>query len=129
MTAGALQRSTEPIRCCLLSPFVSEGLRITTDNTAHCALCRVVEQLLPGSVGALAGGSQHHAGCGTHNLSPHCRFDATQMRKKAAETTRWKDVPHLDEPFIHQNLKHMVALQIIGPPGQTLTGSQAPAIQ
>ena len=51
------------------------------------------------------------------------------MRKKAAETTRWKDVPHLDEPFINQNLKHMVALQIIGPPGQSLSGSKAPEQQ
>ncbi len=55
-----------------------------------------------------------------------CRFDATQMRKKAAETTRWKDVPHLDEPFINQNLKHMVALQIIGPPGQPAPCAKAP---
>ena len=47
------------------------------------------------------------------------------MRKKAAETTRWKDVPHLDEPFIHQNLKHMVALQIIGLPGQAQPGTKA----
>ena len=56
---------------------------------------------------------------------PGCRFDATQMRKRAAETTRWKDVPHLDEAFIHQNLKHMVALQIIGPPGQPQPGTKA----
>lgn len=51
------------------------------------------------------------------------------MRKKVAETTRWKDVPHLDEHFIHQNLKDLVALQIIGPPGQTLPDSQVPAQQ
>jgi len=53
-------------------------------------------------------------------------MDATQMRRKAAETTRWKDVPHLDEPFIHQNLKHMVALQIISPPGQPAPCAKAP---
>ena len=47
-----------------------------------------------------------------------CRFDATQMRKRVAETTRWKDVPHLDEAFIRQNMQDLVALQIIGPPGQ-----------
>lgn len=62
-------------------------------------------------------------------MCPGCRFDATQMRKKAAETTRWKDVPHLDEAFIHQNLKHMVALQIIGPPGQSMPGTKAPEQQ
>jgi hypothetical protein len=43
------------------------------------------------------------------------------MRAKVAETTRWKDVPHLDEAFVAQNLNHMVALQIINPPGQPLT--------
>ena len=47
-----------------------------------------------------------------------CRFDATQMRKRVAETTRWQDVPHLDEAFIQQNMRDLVALQIIGPPGQ-----------
>ena len=40
------------------------------------------------------------------------------MRTKAAETTHWKDVPHLDEAFIRQNMKDLVALQIIGAPGQ-----------
>lgn len=52
------------------------------------------------------------------NVCALCRFDATQMRTKVSETTRWKDVPHLDEAFIAQNLKHMAALQIISPPGQ-----------
>ena len=40
------------------------------------------------------------------------------MRKRVAETTHWKDVPHLDEAFIRQNMQDLVALQIIGPPGQ-----------
>lgn len=55
-----------------------------------------------------------------------CRFDATQMRTKVRETTRWKDVPHLDEAFIAQNLKHMVALQIISPPTEPVPTAHEP---
>ena len=55
-----------------------------------------------------------------------CRFDATQMRKGLAESTRWKDVPNLDEAFIHQNMKNLMTLQIIGPPGQPYSGIKAP---
>lgn len=59
-------------------------------------------------------------------LVPACRFDATQMRIKVAETTRWKDVPHLDEAFIAQNMKDLAALQIIGAPGAAAPGMKAP---
>ena len=45
-----------------------------------------------------------------------CRFDATQMRKGVRARTHWQDVPHLSEEFIHQNLRHLVALRIIDPP-------------
>ena len=55
-----------------------------------------------------------------------CRFDATQMRRALAKSTCWKDVPHLDEAFIHQNMKNLAVLQIIGPPGQPLAGVKAP---
>jgi hypothetical protein len=46
------------------------------------------------------------------------RFDATQMRKGVREHTSWEDVPHLSEPFVHQNLRHLAALHIIDPPGE-----------
>ncbi len=48
------------------------------------------------------------------------------MRKGLAESTCWKDVPHLDEAFIHQNMKNLVKLQIIGPPGQPHSGIKTP---
>ena len=57
---------------------------------------------------------------------PRCRFDATRMRQALAKSTYWNDVPHLDEAFIHQNMKNLVMLQIIGPPGQPLSGVKAP---
>ena len=44
------------------------------------------------------------------------RFDATQLRAKVSELTQWPDVPHLDEAFLHQNLKHLAALKMITPP-------------
>ena len=46
---------------------------------------------------------------------PH-RFDATKLRQKAAQLTHWEDVPHLDEAFVHQNLKHLAALKLVSPP-------------
>ncbi len=55
-----------------------------------------------------------------------CRFDATRMRQALAKSTCWKDVSHLDEAFIHQNMKNLAVLQIIGPPGQPLAGVKAP---
>jgi len=48
------------------------------------------------------------------------------MREKVAETTHWKDVPHLGKAFLEQNLKDLVALHIIGPPGQAAPGMKAP---
>ena len=51
------------------------------------------------------------------------------MRKRVAETTCWKDVPHLNEAFIRQNMKDLVALQIISPPGQPHLGIEASAPQ
>ena len=54
------------------------------------------------------------------------RFDASLMREKVAETTHWKDVPHLGKAFLEQNLKDLVALHIIGPPGQAAPGMKAP---
>ena len=56
----------------------------------------------------------------------YCRFDATRMRQALAKSTCWKDVPHTDEPFIHLNMKNLAMLQIIGPPGQPLSGVKAP---
>lgn len=47
-----------------------------------------------------------------------CRYDATQLRKRAAAYTQWKDVPHLDEAFIHQNMRHLTTLHLITPPGR-----------
>jgi fatty acid CoA ligase FadD9 len=44
------------------------------------------------------------------------KYDATQLRKRAAQLTEWRDVPHLDEAFIHTNLKHLVMLGLISPP-------------
>ena len=48
------------------------------------------------------------------------------MRQALAKSTCWKDVPHLDEAFIHQNMKNLAMLQIIGPPVQPLPGIKAP---
>ena len=47
-----------------------------------------------------------------------CRFDATQLRKGVREHTSYSDVPHLSEAFVHQNLKHLMALHVIKPPGK-----------
>ena len=44
------------------------------------------------------------------------RFDATQLQKKVKELTQWEDIPHLDEEFVRQNLKHLAALKMISPP-------------
>ena len=66
------------------------------------------------------------SGTGGTDAAPlNCRLDAMQLRTKAAETTHWKDVPHLDEAFIRQNMKDLVALQIIGPPRQPQPQSKA----
>ena len=46
------------------------------------------------------------------------RFDATQLRAKARELTQWRDVPHLDEAFIHKNMQHLAALRLIAPASQ-----------
>ena len=48
------------------------------------------------------------------------------MRQALAKSTCWKDVPHLDEAFIDQNMKNLAMLQIIGPPDQPLSGVKAP---
>ena len=48
----------------------------------------------------------------TTGWTPHSCARRRQRR------TPWKDVPHLDEAFIRQNMKDLMALQIIGPPGQ-----------
>lgn len=45
-----------------------------------------------------------------------CRFDATQLRSKAEQYTRWPDMPHLDEAFIHQNVAHLASLGLIAAP-------------
>ena len=54
-----------------------------------------------------------------------CRFDATRMREGLKKTTSWKDVPHLNEAFIRQNLKNLVQLGIINPPGRPQSGLKA----
>ena len=55
-----------------------------------------------------------------------CRFDATRMRERLLQTTSWKDVPHLDKAFIRQNMKNLVTLRMIGPPGQLQSRVKAP---
>ena len=47
------------------------------------------------------------------------------MREGLSKTTPWKDVPHLDEVFIRQNMKNLVMLRIISAPGQPHPGVKA----
>jgi hypothetical protein len=44
------------------------------------------------------------------------QYDATELRKRAAQYTQWGDVPHLDEAFIHQNMRHLATLGLVTPP-------------
>lgn len=53
---------------------------------------------------------------GNNNLVSWRRFDAGQLQNKVAELTQWDDIPHLDEAFVQQNLKHLAALKMISPP-------------
>ena len=41
------------------------------------------------------------------------RFDATELRARVKELTRWPDMPQLDEPFIRKNVEHLRALGAI----------------
>ena len=45
-----------------------------------------------------------------------CRFDATELRARVKEFTRWPDMPQLDEPFICKNVDHLVTLGAISAP-------------
>ena len=42
-----------------------------------------------------------------------CRYDASEFRERVRHSTTYTDVPQLSEEFIHTNLRHMAALNII----------------
>ena len=48
-----------------------------------------------------------------------CRFDATELRSRAKQYTRWPDMPHLDEAFIAMNVQHLLSLGLIQAPAMS----------